>query len=216
MTEGTPPWEHVTDPSYFKKVMHNMVDLGFGPRRSEIAHVRFGLTGIGHAPNYQIEGSDGVKHCFRGMGHSKADDVEDEFAPDNLSSQQFSYKEVERFLSKLLDDRSPSPPQVTNNPFSLEEFRTTSLGQKASSLIYEQSKEIVHVADAGEPPLSVIVPQLQKLTASEPWVIERMQWDFIDRMIREWLGSAYEEIGRGRVSDKGPRGRYYKRTPSAR
>ena len=97
------PWDEVSDPSYFKKVMGNMVGLGFGPRRSEVGHVRFGKTGIGHAPNYQIEGPDGVKHCFRGMGHAEAPDVDEEFAANNLSEQQFTYDEVRSMLARLSD-----------------------------------------------------------------------------------------------------------------
>lgn len=95
------PWEQVSDPSYFRKVMGNMFSLGLGPRRSEEGRVRFGVTGDGHAPNYQIEGS-GLKRCYRGMGHAEASDVDEEFAPANLSDQQFTYKDVEAMLARLI------------------------------------------------------------------------------------------------------------------
>lgn len=95
------PWELVTDPSYFRKVMGNMVALGFGPKHA-VATVRFGLTGIGHAPNYQIEGPDGVKHCFRGMGHVPCSEVGEEFAVSNLSAEAFTYEDLKRFLSNLV------------------------------------------------------------------------------------------------------------------
>ena len=96
------PWEQVADPSYFKQVMGNMVGLGFGPRQSQVAYVRFGTTGIGHAPNYQIEGPDGAKHCFRGMGHAEASEVDDEFATGNLSEDRFSYGDVQTMLARVL------------------------------------------------------------------------------------------------------------------
>jgi hypothetical protein len=101
MTQDSRPWEQVTDPSYFRQVMGNMVSLGFGPRQPEPAHVRFGITGIGYAPNYQIEGPDGAKHCFRGMGHAEASEVDDEFAPGNLSEDRFSYADIQAMLARL-------------------------------------------------------------------------------------------------------------------
>lgn len=98
------PWEDVSDPSYFRQVMGNIVALGFGPRRAESAHVRFGLTGVGHAPNYQIEAPDGTKHCFRGMGHGEATDAGEEFAANNLSSETFSYSDIEKMLARIMPD----------------------------------------------------------------------------------------------------------------
>ena len=99
------PWKDVADQKYFKKVMQNMVDLGFGPSKTELAYVRFGLTGIGHAPNYQIEVPDSTKHCFRGMGHGKATDAGDEFAPHNLSAERFTYVGVQNMLAQLLGQK---------------------------------------------------------------------------------------------------------------
>lgn len=95
------PWEKAADPTYFRKVMGNMVGLGFGPKNNEPAHVRFGLTGTGHAPNYQIESPNGLKHCFRGMGHGEATEAGDEFAPDNLSAERFSYADLQGMLAEL-------------------------------------------------------------------------------------------------------------------
>lgn len=96
------PWEKVADDGYFRAVMGKMADLGFGPKSTKLAHVRFGVTGIGHAPNYQIEGPDGVKHCFKGMGHGEATDAGDEFAPGNLSADMFSYADVRDMLARLV------------------------------------------------------------------------------------------------------------------
>ena len=95
------PWEKVTDQSYFKGVLGNMVALGCGPRRSDQAAIRFGNTGGGHAPNYQIELPGGEKRCFNGMGHKEASSGSDEFAPANLSVERFSYQDVEGMLSRL-------------------------------------------------------------------------------------------------------------------
>lgn len=94
------PWEKVADDSYFKKVMLNMVGLDFG-QKNPMPCLRFGMTGTGYAPNYQIEGPDGVKHCFRGMGHGEAADAGDEFAPGNLSVDVFSYIDVRDMLARL-------------------------------------------------------------------------------------------------------------------
>jgi hypothetical protein len=99
--EANAPWTKVADQSYFRQVLGNMHDLGFGIRNSTTAHVRFGLTGIGHAPNYQIEGADGSTHCFRGMGHAPARNVESEFDPENLSRDTFSYADVQGMLARL-------------------------------------------------------------------------------------------------------------------
>jgi hypothetical protein len=98
------PWEMVADPSYFRKVMGNMVALGFGPKSPDPAYVRFGLTGIGHAPNYQVEGPDGTIHCFRGMGHGEATDAGDEFAAANLSTERFNYIDVQAMLARLASE----------------------------------------------------------------------------------------------------------------
>lgn len=95
------PWEKVADPAYFRNVMGNMVDLGFGPKNPEPC-LRFGMTGIGHAPNYQIEAADGAKHCFRGMGHGEAAEAGEEFAPGNLSLEPFTYTDVQGMLARLV------------------------------------------------------------------------------------------------------------------
>lgn len=95
------PWENVSDPSYFRKVLGNFSAVGFGPKLEGKANVRFGTTGNGHAPNYQIEGSDGQRHCFRGMGHDAADLGDDAFAAHNLSEEGFTYAQVQSMLGRL-------------------------------------------------------------------------------------------------------------------
>lgn len=96
------PWEHVEDPSYFRKVLGNMVKLGFGPKREIEGRVRFGLTGKGYAPNYQIEGADGSKHCFRGLGHSACLEDDEEFSAQRLSDAPYSYEDVQGLLKGLI------------------------------------------------------------------------------------------------------------------
>ena len=101
MSDLSKPWEDVADPGYFRKVMKNMVDLGLGPKNEGKAHTRFGNTGKGHAPNYQIEDTDGQKHCFRGMGHEPASAVDEAFADDRLSEERFTYSQVQAMLARL-------------------------------------------------------------------------------------------------------------------
>jgi hypothetical protein len=96
------PWEKVTDPNYFRKVLGQMVALGFGPKHEGKAHVRFGGTGGGHAPNYQIEDNVGTTHCFRGMSHDPATLGDDAFAEKNLSEERFTYAQVQAMLARLL------------------------------------------------------------------------------------------------------------------
>lgn len=74
------------------------------PENPGPAYVRFGLTGIGHAPNYQVENADGTIHCFRGMGHGEATDAGDEFAAANLSIERFSYIDVQAMLARLASE----------------------------------------------------------------------------------------------------------------
>jgi hypothetical protein len=64
--------------------------------------LRFGITGNGHAPNYQIECPDGTKHRFRGMGHGEVTDAGGGFAPNNLSTERFSFADVQAMLARLI------------------------------------------------------------------------------------------------------------------
>ena len=92
-------WEQVADPSYFRQILGNMVALGYGRKHEGKSHVRFGTTGIGHSPNYQIEGDNGLKNCFRGQNHEQS--PEDEFDDSNLSEDRFTYSEVQAMLARL-------------------------------------------------------------------------------------------------------------------
>lgn len=97
-------WEKVTNPSYFKGVLGSFVKLGLGPKSDSNAYVRFGATGTGHAPNYQIEGDDHSKACFHGPSHKPFN--EEEFNNSNISEERFSYKEVQNMLAQVLQEQS--------------------------------------------------------------------------------------------------------------
>ncbi len=101
MLEGLKPWEKVSDPSYFRKVLGNMAVLGFGPKQNGKAFTRFGILGTGYAPNYQIEWADGSVHCFTGMDHKEVD--RDEFDAENLSGEKFTYSDIQQKLARLID-----------------------------------------------------------------------------------------------------------------
>ena len=96
------PWKDVSDSSYFRRVMRNMGALGFGPRKAAVGYVRFGITGTGYGPNYQIEGPDDTRHCYWGRGHKEASTSDDEFAAQNLSDERFTYQDIQGLLSGLL------------------------------------------------------------------------------------------------------------------
>ena len=101
MSDHDRPWEGVEDHRYFRRVMKNMEHLGGGPRAPGAAHVRFGRTGEGVAPNYQIEGLNGVKTLFNGLGHREITHVDDEFDPEKIS-ETFTYAEVRDMLARVL------------------------------------------------------------------------------------------------------------------
>lgn len=101
MTNENRPWEKVSDPSYFRAVMRNFVAIGYGPSKDGMATVRFGRTGDGVHPNYQIEAGDGEPRCFRGSNHKEADDLVDAFDPDKIS-EAFSYSHVAAMLERRI------------------------------------------------------------------------------------------------------------------
>lgn len=74
-------------------------------------HVRFGLTGNGTAPNYQVEfeGSERPRLLFGGLSHKEWTGDEKEFADDRLS-KPFPYEDL--FAAFLRRYRSPrgTPP----------------------------------------------------------------------------------------------------------
>ena len=94
--------EKVTEPAYFKRVLGNFVALGAGPKKGRTAFARFGETGIGQSPHYQIELEDGSTFCFNGRNHERETESTEGFEPSNLTDRTFDYSSIEAFLAKTL------------------------------------------------------------------------------------------------------------------
>lgn len=77
-----------------------------------------------------------------------------------------------------------------DRPFSLDEFKTTDVGQAAARAIERHADEIVRLADRGMTPLNALIADL------EPLIDERLQWVKIEWMIRDWLRPNFTESGR--------------------
>lgn len=94
---------------------------------------------------------------------------------------------------------------ILDNPFSLTEFKTTELGVAATRAIEQHADDIVRAAEAGEPPVALLIPDLDGL------ISEGLYWRMIERMIMERLGPRYEKSGRKPVNiGCHSRGRCYK------
>lgn len=98
------PWELVSSSTYFRRVLGNFVNLGFGPKQDGKAHVRFGNTGNGHSPHYQIIDESGSVICFNGRNHKQDKTVANAFAEGNLSERSFQYSDVQTLLKNCTDD----------------------------------------------------------------------------------------------------------------
>ncbi|TXM94947.1 hypothetical protein [Methylobacterium sp. WL116] len=95
------PWDLVTDPDYFRDVMGTLVTAGLGPK--EDVWVRFGNTGAGKNPNYQVQGPDGRIVRYSGTTHKAFHLKPDEsFEPGNLSEEVFAYPDVVKLLALRL------------------------------------------------------------------------------------------------------------------
>jgi hypothetical protein len=202
--EANAPWTKVSDLSYFRQVLGNMSDLGFGIRNSTTALVRFGMTGIGHAPNYQIEGVDGSTHCFRGMGHAPAREVESEPIPRNVQLRRYSGHAFacRRACSLMTSTASDAPPGI----FSPEWFETDELGIAMRRALDQHDGDIVRAADAGEPPVVVLAPALDDL------ISESIYWRWLEKTVEKRLTPGFEVMGKKPLKLTSlPRGRYYRR-----
>lgn len=93
------PWELVSSATYFRRVLGNFVKLGFGPAQDGKAHVRFGETGDGHSPLYQITNGTASATCFNGLNHKQNKSLPMTFAIVNLSKRSFNYSEVQTLLA---------------------------------------------------------------------------------------------------------------------
>lgn len=83
------------------------------------------------------------------------------------------------FPRDLIMDGSPS----------LTGFRATDIGIAAARTIEERAHDIIRAADAGEPPVAVLIPDLDEL------ICEGLYWRMVERMIAERLGPGYEKAG---------------------
>lgn len=97
------PWENVREASYYRSVLGRMT-----PGRA--AKVRFGTTGEGVMPNYEIEFENGEKVAFSGQSH-KPSTTHETFANVNLS-RSYSFQEVQSLIQRSSDRTraKPSPP----------------------------------------------------------------------------------------------------------
>jgi len=66
----------------------------------------------------------------------------------------------------------------------------SSLGQALGQAIRAQSDDIFRAADAGEPPITILISSFDLI------IYEAGYWRMAERMIEEWLGSDYERAGR--------------------
>jgi len=85
-----------TDKAYQIGVIENLRTLG-GDRGDVV--VRFGLTGVGQTPHYQIEVMmDDGAHTFNGKNHAPCTGAQT-FNKGNISKRRFSLKEMIRIFS---------------------------------------------------------------------------------------------------------------------
>jgi hypothetical protein len=96
------PWLLVRDPGYFRGVLGSMVAFHANARHESSITVRFGLTGDGIRPNYQIEAPARVAPK-RGDNHR--DDMHAAatgYTDADLSSERFTLVEVQALLKSCL------------------------------------------------------------------------------------------------------------------
>jgi hypothetical protein len=88
----------------------------------------------------------------------------------------------------------PAGDLILTNPFSLTEFKTTNIGIAALSAIEKHADDMIRAADAGDPPVELLIPYLNNL------ICEGLYWRMVDRIIDEWLGPQYRQAGKKPVS----------------
>jgi hypothetical protein len=72
---------------------------------------------------------------------------------------------------------------------SLTGFTTTDIGIAAECAIEKRADDIIRAADAGEPPVTVLIPDLDHL------ICEGLYWRMVERMVAERLGPGFEKAG---------------------
>lgn len=97
------PHELVEDPNYFRDVLNSMRTVV----NKDLRRVRFGLTGDGIAPNYEITVPDGnymensVRFPFNGLTHKAHHQSPEPFEAANLT-EKFSWDDVLDMLKRAL------------------------------------------------------------------------------------------------------------------
>ena len=81
----------VREENYFRGVLGNM---------SPNSRVRFGETGDGVWPNYQIERPDGELERFRGSNHKSFHEKWDETFDENKLSEPLTYANVQQNIAR--------------------------------------------------------------------------------------------------------------------
>jgi hypothetical protein len=101
MAEEPKPWQLVRNPDYFRDVLGSMINVDGNARNDNHLVVRFGLTGDGIRPNYQIETPLGNVHPIRGNNH-KPDRQVSKYATDELSEERFTFQGVQTLLENCI------------------------------------------------------------------------------------------------------------------
>jgi hypothetical protein len=95
-------WEKVDTHNYYREVMGNMYELR--TEQEEAIHVRFGTTGNGTSPHYEIEKEDSSKHPFNGLNHNIfVDAPEGEFNSTNLTEQTYLIADIKLLLKDAIE-----------------------------------------------------------------------------------------------------------------
>lgn len=89
---------------------------------------------------------------------------------------------------------------------SLSPFMFPDVAVAVARAIEHRKDQIIAAAEAGEPPVAVLIPDLDDL------ISEGFYWRRAEAMVRELLSSDFEAIGKKPVNLTGlPRGRCYRR-----
>lgn len=90
--------------------------------------------------------------------------------------------------------------------FSPEWFETDELGIAMRRALEQHDDDIARAADAGEPPVAVLVPALDDL------IFEGIYWRWLEKTVEKRLTPGFEVMGKKPLSLTGlPRGRCYRR-----
>lgn len=91
-----PVWEQVSNDRYYRKVLGNLVKFG-----GSGGSVRFGVTGNGVAPNYQVSSTDGTMTLFGGLSHKPDSFPVVEFEEAHLSPP-YDKEAIQAFIGQAL------------------------------------------------------------------------------------------------------------------